>query len=102
MDRCWGLGSESNIAFKLNFEKLSKLVIESIVLDSSLNGHLHLKINNDVEVTRSFVADTTIELPPISIDTLEIRVTFSEIEKVNDNADKRLITFSFQSLILLG
>ena len=101
-NRCWGLGLESKIAFKLNFEKLSQLTIESIVLDSSLNGYVHLKINNDVGITQPFVADTTIELPPISIDTLEMRVIFSELEKLDENPDKRLITFSIQSLIFQG
>jgi SAM-dependent methyltransferase len=101
-DRCWGFGLESKIAFKLNCEKLSRLVIESIVLDSSVNGYLHLIINNDVRLTRSFSADTTIELPPISVDEMEISVSFSGIEKVNAGTDKRLITFSIQKLTLFS
>jgi hypothetical protein len=99
-DRCWGLGLESKIAFMLNGEMFSQLIISSIVLDSSKNGFLHLKINNDFQITKSFRNETIVDMPLISIYELEMTVTFSDIEKTEESADKRLITFSLQSLTL--
>ena len=101
LDRCWGFGLESKIAFNLEGEKLSQIRISSVILDSSLNGYLNVEINNEIRIVQSFSSEIIIYIPPISIFEVEIRITFSKVEKLENSSDKRLITFFIQSLTLV-
>jgi SAM-dependent methyltransferase len=95
---CWGFGLESKIAFWLYGETLSQIKIQSVVLSTSLNGRISVTINNEIEITQAFLGNTVIQLPKVEIFELDIRVNFSRIAKVDDDLDKRLITFYIQNL----
>jgi SAM-dependent methyltransferase len=97
----WGIGLESNIAFSFTEGKLAGLQLDCYILERAELGEVQVLINSDIAITQSLSPRTLIHLPPISITSLEIRVSFARVDTVDQTKDKRLLTFCVSNLTFL-
>jgi SAM-dependent methyltransferase len=96
----WGIGLESKMAFSPEDQILSGILIESYILERAKYGQVNVLINDEINIKQSLTSSMFIHLPAIPIISIAIKFTFTNVEALEDSADKRLITFCISDFTL--
>jgi SAM-dependent methyltransferase len=96
----WGVGLESRIALSLPKSQLAAIEINCLILDRAKFGEVQVIIDSEISISQPLTPRTLIHMPPVSLDTVEVIIRFTDIDTSVESKDKRLITFCMSRLTL--